>query len=175
MDWAVWGLKDSGSKISVPFSAPKTHTVSCAVGAGSFPGIKGQPHDTDHPSSRARLQSGWSATPASPMCLHGHVVGWPLPSLFLYKLNILVTYIVCISFCSCVQNGYRLSQLVRPLFCITELADTIYCMCSTCISLILHIYTSICVEYWNMLHVENTFVNSKEYILKHKDENLWSN
>jgi len=67
---------------------------------------------------------------------------------FLYKFsNILVTNVVCISFCSCVQNGYRLSQLVRPLFSITELADTIYCMFPTCISLILHICTSICVEY----------------------------
>jgi len=143
-------------------SVSRAHTASCALGAVSFLGIKGQVHDTDHPSSRARLQSGWSATPASPLCLHGHVMGWPLPSLFLYKLNNnLVTNIVCISFCSCVQNGYRLSQLVRLLFWITELTNAIYCMCPTCISLIFHIYTSIHGEYWNMLHVENTFVNSK--------------
>jgi hypothetical protein len=57
-------------------SVPKVHTASCAVGAGSFPGIKGQAHDTDHPSpSRAWLQSAWSTTTASLMCLHGHVMG----------------------------------------------------------------------------------------------------
>jgi len=56
-------------------NVPKAHTVSCAMCTGSLLGIKGQAHDADNPSSRARLQSGWSATPASPMCLHGHVVG----------------------------------------------------------------------------------------------------
>jgi hypothetical protein len=57
-------------------SVPKAHTTSCAMGVGSFPGIKGQAHDTDHPSpSRARLQIGWNATLASPMCLHGDVRG----------------------------------------------------------------------------------------------------
>ena len=92
---------------------------------------------------------------------------------FYISLIIFWSQILSVSFCSCVQNGYRLSQLVRPLFCITELADTIYCMCPTCISLILHICTSVRVEYWNMLHLENTFVNSKEYIAKHKDDHLW--
>jgi len=77
MDWAVRGLKDSGGKISVPFRvAPRPTQPPVQWMLGSFSGIKGWVHDTDHQSpSRARLQIGWSATPASSMCLHGHVMG----------------------------------------------------------------------------------------------------
>ena len=52
-------------------------SASCTVGIGSFPEIKRPGHSADHsPLLAPRLRNGWSYTSASPLCLHGHIMGW---------------------------------------------------------------------------------------------------
>lgn len=61
------------------FSAVQTgleaHPVSCAMGTGSFPGLKRLVLGADHPPSSATLRMGWSYTSALLLCLHRRVMG----------------------------------------------------------------------------------------------------
>jgi hypothetical protein len=65
-----------------PRIGPDAHPASCTMGNGSFPGAQRPKRDADHPPpSSVRLRIGCSYTSPSPLCLHNHVMGRPLPLL----------------------------------------------------------------------------------------------
>jgi hypothetical protein len=59
----------------------ETSLASCPVSTRPLLVAEWQwPHaDHPHPTPSARLWKGWSCTSAFSLCLHRHVMGWPLP------------------------------------------------------------------------------------------------
>ena len=81
-DWTVWRSNPSwGESFHQGQTGPKAHPASCTISTRSFPGVKWLECGADHPPpSHARLLTVWSCNSNSPLCLHRHVMCWPLSS-----------------------------------------------------------------------------------------------
>ena len=77
MDWTVQGSNPGAGEIFRAVETnPNAHPASCTMGSGSFSGVKQPECGADHPPpSGAGFRMGWRYTSASPVCLHGHVMG----------------------------------------------------------------------------------------------------
>lgn len=72
----------TGETLHVVQTGPETHPVSCPMCIGYFLAVKRlEPGADDLTSSTPGLRIIWNYTPASPMCLHTHVMRRPLPLL----------------------------------------------------------------------------------------------
>jgi len=49
MDWTVQGSNPGGETFHTRQTGLGDHSTSCAMGTGSFPGVKRPGHDVDHP------------------------------------------------------------------------------------------------------------------------------
>jgi hypothetical protein len=81
---AVWTVRGSnpgeGETSHAVQTGPEAHPASCTMGTGSFPRVKRLDPDADLPPlSSARLRIRTICTFTCPLCLHIHVMGWPLP------------------------------------------------------------------------------------------------
>jgi len=68
---------------------PESHPAFCTLGNGSFLGVRGPEHGSDHPPpSSGRLLMGRSYTSTFPMGLHKHVMEWHMILICHYKCTL---------------------------------------------------------------------------------------
>jgi hypothetical protein len=76
----VWRSNPSrGESFRQGQTGPEAHPASCTISKGSFPGVKWLESGADHPPpSHVRLLIVWICNSSSPLCLHRHIMRWPL-------------------------------------------------------------------------------------------------
>jgi hypothetical protein len=73
MGWKFLGSNPGGAQLFSHFlTGPVAHPISCAIGTGSFPGVKRPGRSADHPlPSTAEVTNEYSYTSTPPPDLRG--------------------------------------------------------------------------------------------------------